>query len=156
MVTPTRAFALAVGVFAALAVAPAVARAGAPNPCSLGVGRPATYQPPYLNTLAGDCALATNYHHDATVSQPNYMAVTGGNATGVSVHVNSPSIFSQAPSWVELQEGMSSNCGGNASFYKRAHDPAFWYTPLAAACKQFDLPLANSDAGAGYKRDVRV
>lgn len=167
MITPPRAFALAVGVLAALAVTPAAARAAIPNPCGLGVARPATYthvvvifeendtyakvigspNAPYLNTLASDCALATNYHHDATVSQPNYMAVTGGNATGVSVHVNAPSIFSQASSWVELEEGMSSNCGGTATFYKRGHDPAFWYTPLASACKQDDIPAANRDAG---------
>ena len=102
---------------------------------------------PYFNMLASDCALATNYHDDAAVSQPNYMAATGGNATGVGVHVNAPSVFSQAPSWVELEEGMASRCGGTASFYKRGHDPAFWYTPLASACKQYDTPIANSDAG---------
>ncbi len=144
------------------------ARAAAADPCSVGVARPATYahvvvifeendtyvkvignsNAPYFNQLAADCALATNYHHDATVSQPNYMAVTGGNATGVGVKVNAPSIFGQAPSWVELEEGMSSNCGGTATFYKRGHDPAYWYTPLASACNQFDVPIANSEAGA--------
>jgi phosphatidylinositol-3-phosphatase len=144
------------------------ARAAAPNPCSLGVARPATYahvvvifeendtyakvignaNAPYVNQLAADCALATNYHDDATVSQPNYMAVTGGQATGVGVKVNAPSIFSQAPSWIELEEGMASSCGGTATFYKRGHDPAYWYTPLASACKLFDVPIANSDSGA--------
>lgn len=163
-------FVLAVTALAAsLGVAGAPpARAAAPDPCSLGVARPATYahvvvifeendtyakvignaNAPYVNQLAADCALATNYHQDATVSQPNYMAVTGGFATAVGVKANAPSIFSQAPSWAELEEGMSSNCGGTATFYKRGHDPAYWYTPLASACKQFDVPIANSDAGA--------
>lgn len=102
---------------------------------------------PVFNQLAQQCALATNYQDDASVSQPNYMAATGGQATGVGVHVNAPSIFSQAPSWLELEESMASRCGGTATFYKRGHDPAFWYTPLASACKQFDQPVAATDAG---------
>ena len=83
----------------------------------------------------------------AGVSQPNYMAATGGQATGVGVKVNAPSIFSQASSWLELQESMGSNCGGKTTFYKRGHDPAFWYTPLAAQCKVNDIPAATSPSG---------
>ncbi len=102
---------------------------------------------PVFNQLAGQCALATNFHDDASVSQPNYMAATGGYATGVSVHDNAPSIFGQAASWNELEESMGGPCGGTSTFYKRGHDPAFWYTPLAAACKQDDLAVAGKDAG---------
>lgn len=102
---------------------------------------------PVFNQLAQQCALATNYHDDASVSQPNYMAATGGYATGVGVHDNAPSIFSQAASWAELEESMGSNCGGSGTFYKRGHDPAFWYTPLASACKLYDVPVAAVDAG---------
>ena len=139
-----------------------------PDPCALpGVSAPATYahvvvvfeenaayskvmggsSAPLFNQLAGQCQLATNYHDDAGVSQPNYMAATGGFATGVGAHANTPSIFSQASSWTELEESMKSNCGGTATFYKRGHDPAFWYTPLAAACKTYDVPVAPTDAG---------
>jgi phosphatidylinositol-3-phosphatase len=100
-----------------------------------------------FNQLAGQCALATNYHDDASVSQPNYMAATGGYATGVGVHANAPSIFAQAASWNEFEESMGGPCGGTSAFYKRGHDPAFWYTPLAAACKRDDLPVAPTDAG---------
>ena len=153
---------------AAVAVAPAQAGTGLADPCALsGVSPPATYahvvvimeenaaytkvigssSAPVFNQLAQQCALATNYQDDASVSQPNYMAATGGQATGVGVHVNAPSIFSQAPSWLELEESMASRCGGTATFYKRGHDPAFWYTPLASACKQFDQPVAATDAG---------
>src|SRR6476646_808880 len=142
--------------------------ASAPNPCSLaGVTPPATYDhvvvifeehasfgrvvgnadAPYFNQLAQQCALATNHHEVAGVSQPNYMAATGGQATGVGVKVNAPSIFSQAPSWLELQESMGSNCGGKSTFYKRGHDPAFWYTPIAAQCKVNDIPAATSASG---------
>jgi acid phosphatase len=142
--------------------------ASAPGPCSLaGVSPPATYDhvvvifeenasfgrvvgnadAPYFNQLAQQCALATNHHEVAGVSQPNYMAATGGQATGVGVKVNAPSIFSQAPSWLELQESMGSNCGGKSTFYKRGHDPAYWYTPLAAQCKLNDIPAPTSPSG---------
>ena len=66
---------------------------------------------------------------------------------GVGVKVNAPSIFSQAPSWLELQESMGSNCGGKSTFYKRGHDPAYWYTPIAQQCKVNDIPAATSAAG---------
>ena len=142
--------------------------ASAPGPCSLaGVSPPATYDhvvvifeenasfgrvvgnadAPFFNQLAQQCALATNHHEVAGVSQPNYMAATGGQATGVSVKANAPSIFSQAPSWLELQESMGSNCGGKSTFYKRGHDPAYWYTPLAAQCKLNDIPAPTSPSG---------
>jgi hypothetical protein len=44
---------------------------------------------PYLNMLASDCALATNFHNETHPSQPNYMAATSGYATGVGVHSSS-------------------------------------------------------------------
>ena len=159
--------AVILAVATGLTRSPTVALA-ASDPCALpGVAVPATYShvvvimeenasysgvignanAPYFNQLAAECALATNYHDDASVSQPNYMAATGGFATGVGVHDNAPSIFSQAPSWTELEESMGSHCGGSGTFYKRGHDPAFWYTPLAAACKLYDVGLAPSDAG---------
>jgi phosphatidylinositol-3-phosphatase len=147
--------------------APAAA-AIAPNPCSLpGMTTPATYShvvvifeenasygrvvgspdAPFFNQLAQQCALATNFHESAGVSQPNYMAATGGEATGVGALVDAPSIFDQAASWAELQESMSAPCGGRSPFYKPNHDPALWYVPLAAQCATSDLPLPASDAG---------
>ncbi len=103
---------------------------------------------PYLNAVAQECALATNYHEDAGVSQPNYMAATGGFATGVGVFDHTASIFSQVPSWIELEESMGANCGGGGAFYKTGHDPAYWYTPLASACKTHDVSMKGSDSGA--------
>jgi len=136
-------------------------------PCGLVSGPPATYDhvvvimdenlgysgiignpnAPYFNNLAQGCALATNYHEAVAGSQPNYMAATGGFATGVGVFDNTPSIFDQTPSWTELQESMRSNCGGSGQFYKLGHDPAYWYTPIAAQCAVDDVPLAASDTG---------
>jgi Fibronectin type III domain len=103
---------------------------------------------PYLNAVAQECALATDYHEDAGVSQPNYMAATGGFATGVGVFDHTASIFSQVPSWLELEESMGANCGGSGTFYKTGHDPAYWYTPLASACKTYDVSMKAADSGA--------
>jgi hypothetical protein len=103
---------------------------------------------PYLNMLAADCALATNFHNETHGSQPNYMAATSGFATGINVHSTNPTIFEQASSWNEFEESMGGNCGVTATHYKRGHDPAYWYSPLLTACRQFDIPMAASDAGA--------
>jgi len=154
----------------AVAATPAASAqaASAPNPCSFtGITAPQTYDhvvvifeenssfehvignssAPYFNQLAGLCALATNYHDVAGVSQPNYMAATSGVASGVGVKVSNPSIFQQVPSWLELEESMGGNCGGKSTFYKRGHDPAFWYTPIASQCKTSDIPTPTSNAG---------
>jgi phosphatidylinositol-3-phosphatase len=140
----------------------------APNPCGVNAATPASYahvvvimeenlsytnaigsvKAPYLNQLAGQCALATNFHNETHGSQPNYMAATSGVATGTSAHTPNTSIYQQVSSWNDLEESMRGNCGVTATHYKRGHDPAYWYTPLASACKLFDVPMAASDAGA--------
>jgi phospholipase C len=88
------------------------AAVAAPNPCGLGPATPATYahvvvimeenlsyknaigsaKAPYLNQLAGQCALATNFHNETHGSQPNYMAATSGVATGTGAHSSNTSI----------------------------------------------------------------
>jgi hypothetical protein len=144
------------------------AAVAAPNPCGLGPATPATYahvvvimeenlsyknaigsaKAPYLNQLAGQCALATNFHNETHGSQPNYMAATSGVATGTGAHSSNTSIYQQVSSWNDLEESMGGNCGATAKHYKRGHDPAFWYTPITSACKLFDVPMPASDAGA--------
>ncbi len=37
-----------------------------------------TAQAPYLNSLAAECGLATNYHNISHPSLPNYIAATSG------------------------------------------------------------------------------
>jgi hypothetical protein len=140
----------------------------ATNPCGLLPTPPVTYShvvvimeenlsyksaignanAPYLNMLASGCALATNFHNETHPSQPNYMAATSGVATGVGVHTSNPSIYQQSATWNDLEESMGGNCGVNATHYKRGHDPAFWYTPIASACKVNDIPMTASDSGA--------
>ena len=141
----------------------------ASDPCGLQPGPPPTYShvvvimeenldyktaigsanAPFLNQLATQCALATNFHNETHPSQPNYMAATSGIASGVSAHTSNPSIYQQVSSWNDLEESMGGPCGVTANLYKRGHDPAYWYTPIgSAACKAGDLPMAASDAGA--------
>lgn len=157
--------AIALAVVLTAFAAPAAA---ATNPCGGVSSPPATYthvvvimeenlsytnaigstKAPYLNMLASDCALATNFHNETHGSQPNYMAATSGFATGINVHSTNPTIFDQASSWNEFEESMGGNCGVTAKHYKRGHDPAFWYSPLLTACRQFDVPMTASDTGA--------
>jgi phosphatidylinositol-3-phosphatase len=103
---------------------------------------------PYLNVLASDCALATNFHNETHPSQPNYMAATSGYATGVGVHSSNPSIYQQVAGWNDLEESMGGNCGVKATHYKHGHDPAYWYTPIASTCNVGDVPMTALDAGA--------
>src|SRR5204863_9358819 len=103
---------------------------------------------PYLNQLASQCALATNFHNETHPSQPNYMAATSGFVTGVDQESTNPSIYEQVSSWNDLEESMGSNCGGKGAHYKHGHDPAFWYPAIASDCLLNDLRMAPSDTGA--------
>jgi acid phosphatase len=140
----------------------------APDPCGLMLAPPATYthvvvimeenfsyddaigdpNAPYLNLLASDCALATNFHNETHPSQPNYMAATSGFVTGLDTQSLDPSIYEQGPSWNDLEESMGASCGGKGAHYKHGHDPAFWYPAVSADCLLNDLPMAASDTGA--------
>ncbi len=83
-------------------------------------------------------------------SQPNYMAATAGIATGVGVKTGNDNIFSQAEvagqTWKSYQEDMITNCGGASGFYRPGHNPAFYYTDIAATCRTNDVPLTALDA----------
>jgi hypothetical protein len=163
------------GGFAAIALSITIAAsssssaaAAAVDPCGIAPGPPVTYshvvvimeenlsygnaigsaKAPYLNMLAQDCALATSFHNETHGSQPNYMAATSGFATGTGVHTSNTSIYQQVASWNDLEESMGGKCGVTATHYKRGHDPAFWYKPIATQCKLSDLPMSASDAGA--------
>src|SRR4029078_8650527 len=89
----------------------------APDPCGLLPGPPpATYthvvwsrektlayadavgnpDAPYLNQLASECALATNFHNETHPSQPNYMAATSGFATDTGQQSTNPATSHKA------------------------------------------------------------
>ena len=168
---------LAVAGAAVLAVAPAAAAAAAPCGTRTGAA-PKTYRhvivimdenksigdviggagsaarraAPYLNQLAAECGLATNYRGATHPSHPNYMAVTGGFDTA-STGVNGASIFTQVRNaggtWRVYQGSMPHNCDRAAAFpYKPQHNPGVAYTPLAGDCARWDTNLN------GLKRDI--
>ena len=95
-----------------------------------------TSQAPYINTIAGECGLATNYHNLSHPSLPNYVGATSGlavssltpfvpdcNPTGSCV-TSAASIFGQGESWKAYEESMPSNClGSNSGEYAVRHNP---------------------------------
>jgi phosphatidylinositol-3-phosphatase len=110
---------------------------------------------PYLNSLAGACGLATNYHNITHPSLPNYIAATSGRggpalepflgdcSPSPSCSTNATSIFSQAHSWGAYEESMPSACDPQDSGdYLVRHNPPPYYTSLAE-CPSRDLPLTS-------------
>jgi len=109
---------------------------------------------PYINSLASECGLATNYHNISHPSLPNYIGATSGlSETAVqafnsdcspssSCDTPSGSIFSQATSWRAYEESMPSNCAGSDSGpYAVRHNPPPYYTTLGG-CSSFDVPYS--------------
>jgi hypothetical protein len=91
---------------------------------------------PYLNALAADCGLATNYYAVSHPSLPNYIALTSGSTQGItddgepSSHpLSSSSIFSELGGhWRTLAESMPSRCDRVTSAdYAARHNPVVYY-----------------------------
>jgi phosphatidylinositol-3-phosphatase len=117
-----------------------------------------TAQAPYIDALAKECGVATNYHNITHPSLPNYMAATSGagypslikfetdcNPTGTCVNL-APGIFGQGETWRAYEETMPSNCdktnGGVGDNYAVRHNPPPYYTTLKG-CSKFDVPFAK-------------
>jgi hypothetical protein len=153
---------------------PAEAQASAGAPCG-AVTTPPTYkhviwvwmenhsysdiigssQAPYINSLASECGLATNYHNISHPSLPNYVGATSGiNLRSLKPFVNdcSPSkrcstsaasIFGQGETWKAYEESMPSNCDpSNSGEYAVRHNPPPYYTTLSG-CSTNDVPYAQ-------------
>ncbi len=108
---------------------------------------------PYINTLAGQCGLATNYSAITHPSLPNYIAATSGSSQGISDD-NPPSshplsvasIFGQVAS-ASYEESMPSNCDlTDADPYAVKHNPEAYYTPVRTACQTNNVPLSSLSA----------
>ncbi len=120
------------------------------------VGSPSA---PYFNQLVSECGLATNYYAISHPSLPNYIALTSGSTQGItddgepSEHpLGVASIFSQLGSnWRTLAESMPESCDHVTSgTYAARHNPAVYYTSIAATCERNDVPLTlplNLSAG---------
>ncbi len=105
---------------------------------------------PYFNQLVAECGLATNYYAISHPSLPNYIALTSGSTQGItddgepSEHpLGTASIFSELESkWQVLAESMPDACDHVTSGdYAARHNPAVYYTTLAASCRHDDVPL---------------
>jgi chitodextrinase len=116
---------------------------------------------PYINSIARQCGLATNFTAEAHPSLPNYIAMTSGSTqaitddSGPSSHpLAVASIFSQLGSggWRSLEESMPANCDvSDSGFYAVRHNPAAYYTNIRSDCAANDVPLgASPDLSAGF------
>jgi hypothetical protein len=114
---------------------------------------------PYVNTLAGQCGLATNYKAVTHPSLPNYIAATSGDYWGIADD-NSPSshplavasIYSQVKAagktWRDYEESAPGNCPSAPSgLYAVKHDPAPYYTGIASDCANWDVPMGTTASG---------
>lgn len=113
-------------------------------------------QAPYINSLAADCGVATDYHNTTHPSLPNYLAATSGLSQldlpvlsyldcNVSVVCDSAaaSIFGQGETWKSYEESMPSNCyKSNSGEYAVRHNPAVYYRSLSG-CASRDVPYSR-------------
>ncbi len=102
---------------------------------------------PYLNSLAGQYGLATNYFAIGHPSLPNYLALIGGSTFGITsdctgCFVDKPSLVDQleaaGKTWNAYMEGMPSPCKlGDYGSYAQKHDPFIYFDGVrkdAARC----------------------
>jgi peptidoglycan hydrolase-like protein with peptidoglycan-binding domain len=112
---------------------------------------------PYLDGLAAQCGLATNYHSTTHNSVPNYLALTSGLSlsslqpfTGdclpSSCSTPAPSIFQQTFA-KSYQESMPSNCyKSNNGTYAPKHNPDLYYRN-DPNCATRDVPIVGNISG---------
>jgi len=115
---------------------------------------------PFLNGIAAECGLATNYHSLTHPSLPNYIAATsgslllGGNCSPTQCGgLGRPSLFGAIQqagmTWRVFAESMTVPCdrhGGKAS--TPAINPALYFADTSAVCGVWDLPLGTATRGA--------
>ena len=115
---------------------------------------------PYENQLASQCGLATNYHGVAKPSLPNYIAAVSGATQGI-VDNDPPakhrlavtSLFAQVKAaglpWREYAESAPGNCPADSlGLYAVKHDPAPYFTNIAADCATWDVPMGTTGGGS--------
>jgi phospholipase C len=122
---------------------------------------------PYINQLASDCGLATNYSAITHPSLPNYIAATSGDYWGISDDnppsshpLSVPSIYSQVKAagltWRDYEESAPGNCPQDSSGeYAVKHDPAPYYTGITADCANWDVPMGTTSSG-NFVRDLNA
>jgi hypothetical protein len=105
---------------------------------------------PYLNRLAAECGLATQYFAVSHPSLPNYVALTSGSTHGITDDAEpadhrliGASLFSElSGNWRAYEESMPSTCDRVTSgSYAARHNPAVYYTNLGSSCLHNDVPM---------------
>jgi phosphatidylinositol-3-phosphatase len=116
----------------------------------------AAAQAPYLNSLAAECGVATDYHNTTHPSLPNYLAATSGLPqaslpvtsyldcdVSIVCDTSAASIFGQGETWRSYEESMPSNCyKSDSGEYAVRHNPAVYYTKLSG-CASSDVPYTQ-------------
>jgi len=110
---------------------------------------------PYINSVADECGLATNYHNISHPSLPNYVGMTSGlGLAGLKqfktdcspskkCSTSAPSIFGQGESWKAYEESMPSNCTlSDSGEYAVRHNPPPYFTTLSG-CSTLDVPYTQ-------------
>lgn len=95
---------------------------------------------PYLNSLANQYGLATNYYAIGHPSLPNYLALIGGSTFGIrsdctGCFIDQPNLVDQleaaGKTWKAYMEGMPSPCFvGDYGKYAQKHDPFIYFDSI--------------------------
>jgi hypothetical protein len=109
----------------------------------------------YINSLARECGLATNYHNISHPSLPNYVGMTSGLGfsqlrkfssdcnPSKKCSTSAQSLLGQTSSWRAYEESMPSNCyGKDHGEYAVRHNPGPYFTQLTD-CKTNDVPYTK-------------
>jgi phosphatidylinositol-3-phosphatase len=114
---------------------------------------------PYENQLAAQCGVAANYTAIGAPSLPNYIAAISGSTQGISDNnppashpLNVASLYSQLATaglqWRNYEESAPSNCPSvDFGQFAVRHDPAPYFTNIAAACANWDVPMGTTSGG---------
>jgi acid phosphatase len=107
---------------------------------------------PYLNMLANQYAVATNYHDVGSPSAPNYLGMTSGETWGLNsdAYINIPThndlgdqLTVAHINWRAYMEDLPSDCRTTTSSYAVKHDPFAYYN---GACPANVVPLTSLSA----------
>ena len=96
---------------------------------------------PYINALAQQYGLATNFYAITHPSLPNYLALIGGSTFGVTqdctdCFVNAPNLTDQleasGKTWKAYMESMPSPCfvGDSGTLYRQKHNPFIYFDDI--------------------------
>jgi phosphatidylinositol-3-phosphatase len=114
---------------------------------------------PYIDAVAAQCGLATNYHNVTHPSLPNYVAATSGDTQGLTrncapsaCRMGARSLFGQLESagldWASYAEDMPTPCAKRDSDLDTPLvNPAVYYEDAGGGCALRDVPMGDPTGG---------